>query len=99
MRTALIILGLWLLLNVLFVVVMVPPRKPRKHGAPGASDAKLAPATIDKEAHPFEAAEEKSSLGFIIRSVGMGAFFVLVPPIAEALDAIKNFFRKKPPVG
>jgi hypothetical protein len=97
MRTALIILGLWLLLNVLFVVAMVPPRKPRKHGAPGAADAKLAPVTIDKEAHPFEAEEEKSSLGLIIMSFGMGAFFVLVPPITEALDALKNFFRKKPP--
>jgi hypothetical protein len=97
MRTALIILGLWLLLNVLFVVAMVPPRKPRKHGAPGAADGKLAPATIDKEAHPYEAEEEKTSLGLIIMSVGMGAFFVLVPPIAEAFDALKRFFKKKPP--
>ena len=97
MRTALIILGLWLLLNVLFVVAMTPPRKPRKHGSPGTPDGKLAPATIDKEAHPFEAEEEKTSLGLIIMSLGMGVFFVLAPPIAEALDAIKNFFRKKPP--
>jgi hypothetical protein len=97
MRTALIILGLWLLLNVLFVVAMTPPRKPRKHGSPGTPDGKLAPATIDKEAHPFEAEEEKTSLGLIIMSVGMGVFFVLAPPIAEALDALKRLFRKKPP--
>ena len=97
MRTALIILGLWLLLNVLFVVAMVPPRKPRKHGAPGASDVRLAPATIHKDAYPFEAEEEKTSLGLILVSFGMGAFFVLVPPIAGALDTIKNFFGKKPP--
>lgn len=97
MRTALIILGLWLLLNVLFVVAMTPPRKPRKHGSPGAPDGKLAPATIDKEAHPFEAEEEKTSLGLIIMSVGMGVFFVLAPPIAEAFDALKRFFKKKPP--
>ena len=77
MRTALIILGLWLLLNVLFVVAMTPPRKPRKHGSPGTPDGKLAPATIDQEAHPFEAEEEKTSLGLIIMSVGMGVFFVL----------------------
>jgi hypothetical protein len=94
MRTALIILSLWLLLNVLVVVVMMPPRKPRRSGA---SDAELAPATIHKEAYPFEAEEEKTSLGFVIMSFGMGALFVLVPPIAEAQDAIKNFFRKKPP--
>jgi hypothetical protein len=80
MRTVLIMLSLWLLLNVLFVMAMVPPRKPRKKGAPGASEDKLSPAAID-----------------IIISVGMGAFFVLVPPIAQALDAIKRFFRKKPP--
>ncbi|MEI9924383.1 MAG: hypothetical protein WDN50_13405 [Bradyrhizobium sp.] len=98
MRAALIILGLWLLLNVLFVVAMTPPRKPRKQGTPGAADGKFAPATIDKEAHPFEAEEEKTSLGLIIMSVGMGVFFVLAPPIAEAFDAIKRFFKKKPPV-
>lgn len=29
MRMLLTILGVWLLINVLFVVVMIPPRKPR----------------------------------------------------------------------
>jgi hypothetical protein len=95
-RTVLIVLGIWLLLNVLFVVVMSPPRKPRKHDAARASDGKFAPATIDKEAHRFED-EEKTSLSFVIVSVAMGAFFVLAAPIAEAVDAIKNAFRKKPP--
>jgi hypothetical protein len=28
----------------------------------------------------------------------MGVFFVLAPPIAEAFDALKRFFKKKPPV-
>ena len=96
MRTALIIIGIWLLLNVLFVVVMSPPRKPRKLGAPRPSDAKLAPATIDKDAHRFEA-EEKTSLSLIIISVAMGAFFVLAAPIAEAIEAIKRAFNKKNP--
>jgi hypothetical protein len=91
-----IVLGIWLLLNVLFVVVMAPPRKPHKHDAPRAPDGKFAPATIDKEAHRFED-EEKTSLSFVIVSVVMGAFFVLAAPIAEAVDAIKNAFRKKPP--
>ena len=96
MRTVLIILGIWLLLNILFVVVMAPPRKPRKHDAPATPDGKFAPATIDKEAHRFED-EEKTSLSFVIVSVAMGAFFVLAAPITEAIDAIKNAFRKKPP--
>ena len=30
MQTVLTILGIWLLINVLFVVIMLPPRKPRK---------------------------------------------------------------------
>ena len=96
MRTVLIILGMWLLLNVLFVVVMSPPRRPRKFDAPRSSDAKFAPATIDKEAHRYDV-EEKTSLSFIIISVAMGAFFVLAAPIAEAVDALKGAFRKKPP--
>ena len=96
MRTVLIVLGIWLLLNVLFVVVMSPPRRPRKYDGPRASDNKFAPATIDKEAHRYDA-EEKTSLSFIIISVAMGAFFVLAAPIAEALDAIKGAFKKKPP--
>jgi hypothetical protein len=94
-RTVLIILAVWLLLNVLFVVVMSPPRRPRKYDAPRASD-NFAPATIDKEAHRYDA-EEKTSLSFIIISVAMGAFFVLAAPIAEAVDAIKGAFKKKPP--
>jgi hypothetical protein len=95
-RTVLIILGIWLLLNILFVVVMAPPRKPQKRDAARASDSNFAPATIDKEPHRFED-EEKTSLSFVIVSVAMGAFFVLAAPIAEAVDAIKNAFRKKPP--
>jgi hypothetical protein len=95
-RTVLIILGIWLLLNVLFVVVMTPPRRPRKYGAPRSSDANLAPAAIDQETHRYDA-EEKTSLSFIIISVAMGAFFVLAAPFAEAVDALKGAFRKKPP--
>jgi hypothetical protein len=95
-RTVLIILGIWLLLNVLFVVVMSPPFKPRKQNAPRASGGNFAPATIDKEAHRFDE-EERTSISLIIVSVAMGAFFVLAAPIAEAVDAIKNTFKRKPP--
>lgn len=96
MRTALIILGMWLLINVLFVVVMTPPRKPRKANGSRSSDAKLTPATINKEAYPFDE-EEKTSLSLIVVSVAMGSFFVLALPIAEALDAIRNAFKTNPP--
>jgi hypothetical protein len=97
-RTVLIILGIWLLLNVLFVVVMAPPRKPRRQDVPRASNGNFAPATIDKEARRFDE-EEKPSISHMIVSVAMGAFFVLAAPIAEAVDAIKSAFRKtKPPV-
>jgi hypothetical protein len=95
MRTALIILGLWLLLNVLFVVAMTPPRKPRKQGTPGAPDGKFAPATIDKEAHPFEAEEEKTSLGLIIMSVGMGVFFVLGASDRRGLRRAQALLQKE----
>jgi hypothetical protein len=95
-RTVLIILGMWLLLNVLFVVVMSPPRKPRKSDAPRCSDAKLTPATINTEAYPFDA-EEKTSLSLIVVSVAMGTFFVLALPIAEAVDAIRCAFKTRPP--
>ncbi len=57
----------------------------------------MAPATINKNAYPFEAEEEKNSLGLILISVGMGACFVLAPLIAEAMEGIKNVFRAIPP--
>jgi len=95
-RTALIILGMWLLLNVLFVVVMAPPRKPRKHDSHRSSDPKFASAMINKEAYPFDE-EEETSLRFIVVSVAMGVFFVLALLITEAVDAIKNAFKTSPP--
>ena len=96
MRTVLIILGIWFLLNVMFVVAMMPPRKLRRQNTHGAPDAKLAPVTIDKEAQAFDE-DEKISLGLAIASVGMAAFFVLAAPIAEAIDAAKRALGRKPP--
>lgn len=93
MRTLLILLGIWLLLNVLFVVVMAPPRKPRRSEPMDPSGRNLAPAPIDKNAYPLED-EEKLSLRHIIISVGMGAFFILSPVLLEAIEATKRFFRR-----
>ena len=93
MRTLFIILGIWLLLNVLFVVVMAPPRKPRRTEPARQSGSDFAPAPIDKNAYPFED-EEKVSLRHIIVSVGMGAFFVLSPFLLEAIEATKRLFKR-----
>ncbi|WGR92084.1 hypothetical protein MTX26_17640 [Bradyrhizobium sp. ISRA443] len=93
MRTLLILLGIWLLLNVLFVVVIVPPQKPRRSGPAAQAGRDLAPAPIDKTAYPLED-DEKVSLRHIIVSVGMGAFFALSPFLHEAIEATKRFFKR-----
>ncbi|MFB9264517.1 hypothetical protein ACFFWD_15280 [Bradyrhizobium erythrophlei] len=93
MRTLFIILGIWLLLNVLFVVVMSPPRKPRRPEPAGQPGRGLAPQPIDKNAYPYDG-DEKLSLRHIIISVGMGAFFVLSPFLLEAIEATKRFFKR-----
>ncbi|MCA6125504.1 hypothetical protein J6500_26935 [Bradyrhizobium sp. WSM 1704] len=92
MRTILILLAIWLLLNVLFVLIVMPPLRPRKSGG-NPSDGTLAPAPIDKGSYAYEA-EEQPSLRHIIVSVAMGTFFVLVPPLLEALSALKRLFGK-----
>jgi hypothetical protein len=89
-RTVLLVLGIWVLINVLFVVIMMPRRKQKNQGAPQASGS-------NKEAYPFHA-EEKTSLGFMIISAAMVAVFALSPPIADAATAIKRAFRKNRPL-
>ncbi len=88
MVTLLILLGTWVLINVLFVLIMVPPRKPRS-SPPGTT---LSPAPIDKQASQFEQ-DEPLSLRHVVASVAMGVFFVLVPPLLAALDAIERFAK------
>ncbi|MBR0693468.1 hypothetical protein [Bradyrhizobium lablabi] len=93
MRTLLIMAAIWLLLNVLFVVLMAPPRKPRRLEPANRSGRDLTPAPIDKNAYPYGDDEEKQSFRHIIVSVGIGAFFVLSPFLIEAIEATKRFFR------
>jgi RsiW-degrading membrane proteinase PrsW (M82 family) len=94
--TLLLIVGIWLLLNVLFVVIMTPERRPKRSNAPRLPGAAgPLPAAINRNTYPFDA-EEKLSLWLVIISVAMGAFFVLVPSILEAVDAIKCAFAKNP---
>ena len=92
MRTLLIVLGIWLLINVLFVVIMLPPRKlrgsnPRETGA-------LVPVRIDQNSHPFEE-QERLLLSHVLISIAMGTFLSLAPPLIEAIDSVKRFVRKR----
>ena len=92
MRTILIVLGIWLLINVLFVVIMLPPRKPRKPDPQEAGT--LAPARIDQNGYPFEE-QEKVLLRHMVISIAMGKFFSLAPPLMEAIDSIKRYIGKR----
>jgi hypothetical protein len=92
MRTVLFILGIWLLINVLFVVIMIPPRKPRKSGQPRSSSG-LAPVPIGQNAYAYDE-DEKVSLRHTIIAIAMGALFSLTPPLLEAVDDIKRLIGK-----
>jgi hypothetical protein len=86
------VLGIWLLINVLFVVIMLPPRKPRKPDPQEAGT--LAPARIDQNGYPFEE-QEKVLLRHVVISIAMGTFFSLAPPLMEAIDSIKRYIGKR----
>ncbi|MDA9506332.1 hypothetical protein XI09_17170 [Bradyrhizobium sp. CCBAU 11386] len=92
MKTFFVIISIWLLINVLFVVVMTPPRKPRKPD--GSSSAGLTPVQVDQNSHHFSE-EERVSIRHTIIAVGLGAFFSLTPPIIQAVDQIKRLIEKR----
>lgn len=92
MQTFLIIIGVWLLINVLFVVIMMPPRKPRRPDRPRSS-AGLAPAAVEPNAYPFDE-DEKISLRHTIIAIAMGALFSLTPPLLQAADDIKRLLGR-----
>ncbi|MDF0578920.1 hypothetical protein [Bradyrhizobium yuanmingense] len=91
MLIVLTILTVWVLLNILFVLIVVPPRKPLRH--PMATT--LSPAPIDPSRRQIEQ-DEPLSIRHVIVSVAMGAFFVLVPPLLALRDAIMRLFRRPP---
>ncbi|SFQ32176.1 hypothetical protein SAMN05216330_12621 [Bradyrhizobium sp. Ghvi] len=91
MLIVLTILSIWVLLNILFVLIVVPPRKPRPQSRPVAST--LSPAPIDPSRRDLEQ-DEPFSLRHVVASVAMGAFFVLVPPLLALRDALMRLFRK-----
>lgn len=93
MVIALIVLSIWVLLNILFVLIVVPPRKAR--GAPRPLATALSPAPLDPNRRELEQ-DEPFSLRHVVASVAMGAFFVLVPPLLALRDAVVRLFRKTP---
>ncbi|MBK3665308.1 hypothetical protein JJE66_29250 [Bradyrhizobium diazoefficiens] len=91
MLIVLTVLSIWILLNILFVLIVVPPRKPRQQPRPLATT--LSPAPIDPSQRELEQ-DEPFSLRHVVASVAMGAFFVLVPPLLALRDAIMRLFGK-----
>ncbi|WP_314950726.1 hypothetical protein [Bradyrhizobium cosmicum] len=92
MRTILILVGIWILINVLFVVIMFPPRRPRKSDP--RRTGTLAAVRIKQNGYPYEQ-QEKLLLRHVIIAIAMGAFFSLTPPLIEAMDSIKRLIRKR----
>lgn len=92
MPTILVILGIWLLINVLFVVIVIRPRKPRKSHQPRSASG-LAPVPIGQNAYAFDE-DEKVSLRHTIIAIAMGTLFSLTPPLLEAVDGIKRLIAK-----
>jgi hypothetical protein len=88
------ILTIWVLINILFVLVVVPPRKSLR---PPATTT-LSPAPIDPSRREIEH-DEPFSIRHVIVSVAMGAFFVLVPPLLALRDAIMRLFGRPPRSG
>jgi hypothetical protein len=86
------VLGVWILINVLFVVIMIPPRKPRKLDQSRSSGG-LAPVPIGQNAYAYDE-DEKVSLRHTIIAIAMGALFSLTPPLLEAVDDIKRMIGK-----
>ena len=90
MRTLLIVFCVWLLINILFVVVMIPPRKPR------ASDRTISgpmPEPIRTDGDPPDG-DPPASLRHVIIAIGLGVFFSLTPPLLEAYDALSRRLRR-----
>lgn len=91
MLAILIILSVWLLLNVLFVLIVVPARNSRPRL--DATGKTLAPAPIDKHQDRFDH-DEPSSLRHAFASLAMGSFFALASPLIALRDAIVRLWKK-----
>jgi hypothetical protein len=91
MTVILTLLGIWVLINVLFVLLMVPPVKPRKRS--DLSGTALSPVPVEKGSHHLDY-DEPFSLRHVVISVTLGALFMLVPPLIAALHALERLARR-----
>lgn len=92
MRTFLVVLSIWFLINILFAVVMIPPRKPRNSDQPRASRG-LAPVSIRQRAHARDE-DDRVSLRHAILAIAMGALLSLTPPLREAVEDVRRMIDK-----
>jgi hypothetical protein len=76
LTAVLICLVIWVLINVLFVLIMVPPRKPRKQL--DLARTALSPVPLDNQNPGPVDHDEPLSLRHVIMAIAMGAFFVLI---------------------
>jgi len=90
MRTLFIVLGIWLLINVLFVVVMIPPRKPRLSDWGTGS---LVPAPVRTDDGPPED-DPPFSLRHMIIAIGLGAFFFTYAPLLGVYDTLRRWIHR-----
>ena len=86
-----VILTVWVLLNILYVLIVIPPRKPRSRSR--TSGTTLSPAPIDKSPSQVDR-HEPSSFRHVVMLVAIGLLFTLVPPLIAIRDAIARFFRQ-----
>lgn len=92
LTAVLICLVIWVLINVLFVLIMVPPRKPRKQL--DLARTALSPVPLDSQNPGPVDHDEPLSLRHVIMAIAMGAFFVLTPPLIAALHAIERLVKR-----
>jgi hypothetical protein len=89
--TVLAILSIWLLLNVLFVLIVVPSRGSRSRL--NRSGTILAPVSIEKHQDQFDH-NEQFSLRHALGSFATGVFFVLMPRLIAVREAIVRLWNR-----
>jgi hypothetical protein len=89
--TVLAILSIWLLLNVLFVLIVVPSRGSRSRL--NRSGTILAPVSIEKHQDQFDH-NEQFSLRHALGSLATGVFFVLMPRLIAIREAIVRLWNR-----
>jgi hypothetical protein len=85
------IVSIWLLLNVLFVLIVVPPRGSRSRL--NRSGTILAPAPIEKHQDQLDH-NEQFSVRHALGSLATGVFFVLMPRLIVLRKAIVRLWNK-----